>query len=202
LKSELFHACVGLRELLTQSDQERAATFTDGLSVEEKPAPPVVRKPRPDTKPVHRLRRRRHRAVAALRSLPTRTELLIAAAAVLAVVWFGFVRAPDSVREQFKQLTMDDFSADSAIIAVEAYPPTLVLSVDSTRWAVMDPHGQDALLREISFQITTNGYRGAFIKSEDGKPLAQWLVDTGPRVFRDRTELSVTLPTATPSPRG
>jgi hypothetical protein len=202
LKSELFHTCVSVRAQLTQGDQERAETFTDGLSVEDAPAAPVVRSLRLDAKPVRRLRRRRHRAVAVLRLLPTRTEILIAAAAVLAVVWFGFVRAPESTREQFKQLTMDDFDSDPAIIAVEAYPPSLVVSVDSVRWQMMASDEREALLREISFQLTTNGYRGAFIKSESGKPLAQWLVETGPRVFNDRAALLVSLPATDPSPQG
>jgi hypothetical protein len=134
--------------------------------------------------------------------LPTRTELLLAAAAILAVVWFGFVKAPASTAEEFKLLTLADFASEPAIVAVEAYPPSLILSVDSAAWQAMAPGQTETLLRDVSFQLTTNGYRGAFIRSESGRPLAQWLVESGARVFAERAALSARAPVATAPPEG
>lgn len=202
LKSDLFRACARLRDVLTQGDRQRAASFASGLAEELPATLPAAQSKRLDAKPVRRIRRRRNRAVEALALLPTRTEFLIAAAAILAVVWFGFVKAPASTAEEFKRLTLQDFATEPAIVAVEAYPPSLILSVDTVAWQAMAPDQAETLLRNVSFQLTTNGYRGAFIKSDKGRPLAQWLVESGARIFDERAVLAAGASASEPPPEG
>ncbi len=63
--------------------------------------------------------------------------------------------------------------------AVEARPPSLYVTVETATWAEMNADDRTRLIGEVGKVIEPNGYQGARIQSDTGKPLARWLRTRG-----------------------
>jgi hypothetical protein len=64
-----------------------------------------------------------------------------------------------------------------------ARPPSLFVTVESAAWSKLPPDDRRSLVDTASSVLMTSDYRGALLRTEDGRPVAQWLARTGVRLL-------------------
>lgn len=99
---------------------------------------------------------------------------LLVVAAIVAVVLLW----PASSMERGKSLTLADFKNIRPVVAVEAAPPKVTITVERVEWEKMYPPLRQSILREIGKRVGAAGYDEAVIQTPDGVRQAGW-TETG-----------------------
>lgn len=129
-----------------------------------------------------RKRSLREAALAQIR-LPSRTETLVAALACSLLIWAGLVQLPAFLDREPRSIVVEDY-ADTSVLEVVARPPSLYVTLDAATWGSADPATRDALLSKVvSVPLVDDDYRGALIKTSDGRPVAVWTRGGGIRAL-------------------
>lgn len=185
-KNDLNGAVSTVRQLLAESERRRADALSDTLTDaprHEETAPARYTRLMQQLEIEERERKRRLRirrqARDALANLPSRTELLVAALAVTAAIWLGFVKAPDYLATGSPALSAADFPWTDSFVNVEARPPSLYVTVDAQAWNDLAVEEQHHLVRTVSSVLLTRDYTGVLFKTAEGRPVAQWLALSG-----------------------
>jgi hypothetical protein len=185
-KNDLNGAVSTVRQLLVESERQRADALSDKLTDEprdEQTAPDRYTRLMQQLETEERERKRRIRikkkAREALANLPSRTELLVVSLAVTAAIWLGFVKLPDHFAARSPVLSAADFPRTEGFLSVEARPPSLYLTVDAQVWNGLAVDERLHLVRTVSSVLLTSDYTGVLVKTAEGRPVAQWLALSG-----------------------
>jgi len=194
LKHSMHGAATGLKSTLADSERRRADVLTDDLtdqpaSAAQTAAPnryaPMMQKLAAQEAERKRLAQVRRRALKVLDHLPSRTELLVASLAIAVAVWLGFVKLPEHFRAPLPVLAVKDFPRSDGFLEIEARPPSLYVTLDSAAWSTMSREQRTQLVRTASSVLLTNDYTGAWMRTVDGRPVAQWLSGSGVRLLEE-----------------
>jgi hypothetical protein len=185
-KNDLNGAVSTIRQLLAESERQRADALSDKLTDEprnEEAAPARYTRLMQQLETEERERKRRIRmrkkARDALAKLPSRTELLVASLAVTAMIWLGFVKLPEHLATGAPVLSAGDFPRTDGFLNVEARPPSLYVTVDGQVWNALTEEERRHLVRTVSSVLLTSGYTGVLVKTAEDRPVAQWLMHNG-----------------------
>ena len=192
LKNSMHGAATGLKSTLADAERRRADVLTDDLT--DQPAvaaevatpsryAPMMQKLAAEDAERMRLARVRHRALVALDHLPSRTELLVAFLAIAVAVWLGFVKLPEHFRTPLPRLAVKEFPRSDGFLEIEARPPSLYITLDSAAWSALDHDARRHQVRTVSSVLLTNDYTGVWLRTEEGRPVAQWLSGSGVRLL-------------------
>lgn len=211
LKNSMHGAAIGLKSTLADSERRRADVLTNDLT--DQPATaggtvapdryaPMMQKLAAQETERKRLAQVRRRALQALDHLPSRTELLVAFLAITVAVWLGFVKLPERFRTSLPVLAVKDFPRSDGFLEMEARPPSLYVTLDSATWSALGRDERTRLVRTASSVLLTNDYTGAWMRTEDGRPVAQWLSGRGVQLLEEdeRREQRVAEPTDQAAP--
>ncbi|MDH3626855.1 MAG: hypothetical protein OEV00_02095 [Acidobacteriota bacterium] len=97
---------------------------------------------------------------------------------VLVAIWGVFV-LPKATSDGIPVLTMDQLPRNSAIVRIEARPPSLFLAVSDDEWWSMARAEREELMTEIGATASVAGYKGAQFFLHDGTTVGRWLESTG-----------------------
>ena len=113
--------------------------------------------------------------------LPSRTELLVTALACALLLWVGLAKLPEFLHRGPRLIVGEDFT-ESSVLEVVARPPSLFVTLDASSWESADTAARDSMLAElVSVPLVDDDYRGALIKTSDGRPVAAWIRGAGIR---------------------
>ena len=194
LKNSMHAAATGLKSTLADSERRRADLLTDDLTDQPATAAqtvapsrygPMMQKLAAQESERKRLAQVRRRALQALDHLPSRTELLVAFLAIAVAVWLGFVKLPEHFRTPLPVLAVKDFPRSDGFLEIEARPPSLYVTLDSATWSALGREQRTRLVRTASSVLLTNEYTGAWMRTEDGRPVAQWLSGSGVQLLEE-----------------
>jgi hypothetical protein len=208
LKNDLNGAVAATRRMLADSERQWAEALSDTMTDRPRDADvaldryaPLMQQLAVEERERERLARARSRAREALAKLPSRTELLVAALAVTTAIWLGFVKLPDHFATGLPALTVEDFPRNDGFLEVVARPPSLYATIDGDIWHGLDQDSRRHLVRTVSSVLLTFGYSGVHLKTEDGRPVAQWLLQNGVTLIeKDETRLPPQPAVATSEP--
>jgi hypothetical protein len=111
------------------------------------------------------------------------TTFLGAGLALALLVWLLAFVLPGLKEPSFRLLAASDFPSDEILRQVDARPPSLFVRVDGAAWSALDDTDRTELLEEMSRVLERHDYSGAFIETEQGLPVAQWLRERGPELI-------------------
>jgi hypothetical protein len=207
LKNELNRVVSTVNQLLADSERQRAETLSDKLTdARVEPVAPeryerLMQRLDVEERERKQLARARKRARDALANLPSRTEVLVAALAVTVAIWLGFVKLPEHLASGLPVLGTEDFPRADGFVDVVARPPSLYVTVDGDVWSGLAGDERRRLVSTISGVLLTSGYTGVLLKTEAGRPVAQWLALNGVTLIEtDETLRAVDAFASTPDP--
>jgi hypothetical protein len=205
-RNHLNSAVSAVRQLLAESERQRADAISDKLTDEprEDQAAPdrytrLMRRLEIEERERKRRIRMRKKARDALANLPSRTELLVASLAVTAAIWLGFVKLPDYFTSTSPVLSVNDFPRTDGFVNVEARPPSLYVTVDAQVWNGLAVEERRHLVGTISSALLASGYTGVLLSTAEGRPVAQWLALSGISLIEGDESRSVAV-ASTPVP--
>lgn len=133
------------------------------------------------------------KARAALAKLPSRTDILMYSFALTLAIWLGAIKLPQLIKMEPAVLTKADFPQAALFLDVTAKPPSVFIEVDGAAWREMDEHRRIALVEMTGEVLESGGYSGALLRTERGRPLAQWMKSGGATLI-ETTEFSARPP--------
>jgi hypothetical protein len=114
---------------------------------------------------------------------PSSTEMLALTLACSLVLLVAAVILPQAVRQTPATLTLEDLPG-GVVTEVRCRPPSLYVSLDRAVWESADPMQRESILGEVtSVLLAEDAYRGAWITTNDGVPIAVWWRGTGVRLL-------------------
>lgn len=154
---------------VTAIDPELKSLLDEAAAAEEiQPIPTVRRRRRP---PV-----RREEAPAV--RMPTRTEVLAVATAVLLLVWAGVTQVPTMFEHEMTRIERAQIDVVGDL-NVDARPPSLFVTIPDGVWEAMSEDDREALVDSIAQAAVLYGYSGARLATDSGRPVARWLQARG-----------------------
>ncbi len=132
---------------------------------------------------------RRLEAIRAERSQKRKQQRLLAIvlvllAAALALILFNLLKSP----HHLKVLTAEDFRDLHEVVAVQAAPPSLYVTVSSEAWSKLGHSGRTRLVEEVGARAQKVHYFGAVLRTPDGRVVAQWFANGRVTVASDPTK--------------
>jgi len=172
-------APVPSRRATPQPDRSRPATPA--------PAPPLRR---------HGSARPAHAAAEAAATagrlpsfdLPLRTKVLGAMLLVTAFILFLAILPVLFPARPAGEPPVSAASFPGLVRSVEDHWPGLYVTLETEAWDALDQAGRIELLHELSAGLTSRRYKGAFVRTPDGRPLGQWLWNNGVTLLDDGAE--------------
>jgi hypothetical protein len=190
LRNALHKRVAQTKELLADSERQRVESLSDSLTDKprlETSTPEgygeLMR--RIDEQETKRKRQQRLKRLgrAKLANLPSRTEILVGLLAIVAACWLAFIQLPRQLAAPLPVLALDDLPRADGFLEVDARPPSLYLTLDGAMWATLDREARRQLVHTLSSVLLTSDYSGALLRTEDGRPVAQWLALHGVRLL-------------------
>ena len=191
-RNALHRRVAQAKELLAESERQRVESLSDSLtdkprletSTPEGYGELMRRLDEEETTRKRRLWLKR-RGRARLANLPSRTEFLVGLLAIAAAFWLGFIQLPKQLAAPLPALTLEDFPRAEGFIEVDARPPSLYVTLEGAVWAGLDREDRRQLVHTVSSVLLTSDYSGALLRTEDGRPVAQWLALHGVRLLEE-----------------
>lgn len=190
LKNEVHAGVSASKTLLAESERKRVDTLADDLTEVpgERPSEKahyaaLMRQIDDEEKERKHRARVRRLAREALSLLPSRTEALVAALAVTAVIWLTCIVLPGRARSAPRLLTATDFPGTPGLAAVEARPPSLYVTVEAAIWSGLSAEERLQLVQSLATVLMTSDYRGLWLRTVEGRPVGQWLRQTGAKLI-------------------
>jgi hypothetical protein len=187
-------ALADVKKTIGESEQERAELISDSLT--DQPRQETVsldgmlldRAAARAAEEYERAKKRDSvagKARAAMAKLPSRTDLLMYTFALTLAIWLGAVKLPQIIKIELPILTKADFPQAAAFLKVEAKPPSVFIDVDAVAWRAMDESKKIALVEMTGEVLAAGEYAGALLRTERGKPLAQWMSSRGAVLLKE-----------------
>jgi hypothetical protein len=193
---KMRNALSDVKKMIGESEQERAELISDNLtdqprqesvSLDGMLLDRAASKAAEDYEQAKFKSRAAEKARAALTKLPSRTNILMYAFALTLAIWLGAVKLPQLIAIEPPALTKSDFPQAAAFLEVRAKLPSVFIEVDAAAWREMDEPRRIALVEMTGEVLDNSGYSGALLRTERGRPLAQWM-RSGGAVLIEETE--------------
>ena len=210
LKNSMNGAATGLKSMLADSERRRADVLTEDLTDQPATAAatvtprryePLMQELAAQETERRKLARAHRRARQTLDHLPSRTELLVACLAIAVAGWLGFVKLPEHFKPPLHVLAVKDFPRSDGFLEIEARPPSLYITLDSATWSALSRDERLHQVRTVSSVLLTNDYTGVWLRNEEGRPVAQWLLGSGVQLL-EQNEVRETPPASLESSGG
>jgi len=186
VRKELAEAKQVIADSEGRKVDELVDKLTDQPREEQEQAPSAPQQAPQEVEDISERRRRwwrRRKEIAAQVRPPTRTELLVLTLACALVAWATLVKIPQLLDPGPKLIGAGDFPG-TLLVQVEARPPSLFVSLDAAAWDAADAAGRESMIDEVaSVPLIHDDYRGALIKTSDGRPVAAWARGSGVRML-------------------
>jgi hypothetical protein len=185
---KLRNALADIRKMIGESEHERAEQISDDLTDQPRQESAsldgmildrAAAKAADEYARASLRDRAADKARAALAMLPSRTDILLYAFALTLAIWLGAVKLPQIIRMEPAALTKADFPQAAVFLDVTAKPPSVFIEVDGAAWREMDERRRIALVEMTGEVLESGGYSGALLRTERGRPLAQWMKSGG-----------------------
>jgi hypothetical protein len=107
-----------------------------------------------------------------------RVARLITLLAVCLLLYGAFLLARNPV-DIPPRLGMEQFDQFDSVLQVRPRPPSLFIKLDAASWRALAPAGKLELIDSLGRLAGNEGYFGVHVKTNDGRPVGQWMRKTG-----------------------
>jgi hypothetical protein len=119
--------------------------------------------------------------------MPILLVILVLCGGALAGLEFGWID-PGLLppwEKQVEPLTLADLTRFPQLTAVDGTALSLFAEMPYAQWRSMKPNGRTAMAEDLARVVKEAGYTGMLLRAETGKPLADWIPETGVRILDD-----------------
>lgn len=120
--------------------------------------------------------------------LPLRTKVLGAMLLVTGLILFLAILPVLFPARPSGEPPVSAASFPGLVRGVEDHWPGLYVILEPEAWDAMDQDARIELLHELSAGLTSRRYKGALVRTPDGRPLGQWLWNNGVTLLDDGAE--------------
>ena len=179
------------KKLLAESEWRRAEALSKTLTDRPQEDPrqrqlEALKQVKQEIREAKRRTRVRQERIRLKARFPSRTETLAALLVVAAVVWLATVGMARFLADPVKSVRLADFATAGGLLEAVSRPPSLYVTVHGPTWESFDGTVQSRIVRSVSAVLLERGYRGAWFKTEEGRPVAQWLRGEGAQLILAR----------------
>jgi len=114
---------------------------------------------------------------------PSRALPLVIALTIALALWGIFV-APRYLSKKIPTLKNYEMPASPAFLEMTVRPPSLFIQVKSGVWDEMTDRERTDFVQAVADRAGPAGYTGAQFRSTEGYTVAQWLSETGVRLYK------------------